>query len=272
MKRKTTKGRVLFINAELSEYDLQQRIDKIADAMGLPCTPSNLDIWQMKGACTTIGPLIPEIVKRQESVGEPYALIVPDPLYSFHGDRDENSNSEMALTMRELAELSEATGAACWISHHFSKGGQSGKDHLDRGSGAGVLSRSPDTIMTLTAHKEENCYSVETTCRSFSRPEDFVVEWRYPLWAVADGLDPAELKKPGAGRSAQYTVDQIVDLLPADGLKHGEWKAKAEEEIGIKSSAFNKMLKTAKAENLVRFEFGQYSKNAEEAGYEDDEI
>ena len=120
--------------------------------------------------------------------------------------------------MGELSELTERTGAACWISHHFSKGWQSGKNHLDRGSGAGVLSRAPDTIMTLTAHEQEDCYSVETTCRSFSRPDPFVIRWEYPLWIIDESLNPESLRKQSNGRAPQYSTDQIMALLPQDGL------------------------------------------------------
>lgn len=273
--KNTTKGRTLYINAELSEYDLQQRLERIARAMGLDGIPDGLDVWHVRGLHTTIGAIVPDIARRQDRIGLPYALIVPDPLYSFHGDRDENSNSEMAVSMGELSELTERTGAACWISHHFSKGSQSGKDHLDRGSGAGVLSRSPDTIMTLTSHEEADCYSVETTCRSFARPDPFVVRWHYPLWEIAADLDPADLKRPrGAGRAAQFDPVQIAELLPPEGLTHGEWKKKAEAELGCKATTFNQLLKKAKAAGLVAAGFGRYqaSAAASESGPDEEEI
>lgn len=259
MARDTTQGRCLYINAELSEYDLQQRIDRIAVAMGLPGIPPQLDLWHLRGKHLTIGQLIPSIAERQRAAGQPYVLVVPDPLYSFHGDRDENSNTEMAVSMGELSELAETTGAACWVSHHYSKGSQVGKGHLDRGSGAGVLSRHPDTVMTLTAHEEPGCFSVETTCRSFPPPDSFVLRWRHPLWEIASGLDPDALKRPaGAGRSARFTPKQIADLLPPDGLTHGDWRAKATVELGCSPSTFNSLLAKAKADGLVMLGFGRY--------------
>ena len=255
----TTQGRVLYINAELSRFDLHQRLESIADAMDLPGIPPLLDIWHMKGTRRTIGQLIPAIVERQRGAGR-YSLVVPDPLYSFNGDREENSNTEMAVTMGELSELTERTGAGCWISHHFSKGGQSGKSHLDRGSGAGVLARSPDTILTMTEHGEADCYSVETTCRSFAKPEPFVVRWQYPLWQIASGLDPSDLKRAKSGRGPQFTPGQIVELLPDDGegIRHKEWMEKAGEEIGIKPATFNTLLRSAKDRKMVRCDFGKY--------------
>lgn len=255
----TTQGRVLYINAELSRFDLQKRLERIAEALDLTVIPPMLDVWHMKGTRKTIGQLIPAIVERQRRAGR-YALVVPDPLYSFNGEREENSNTEMAVTMAELSELTERTGAGCWISHHFSKGGQASKSHLDRGSGAGVLARSPDTILTMTEHGEADCYSVETTCRSFAKPEPFVVRWLYPLWQIASGLDPSDLKRAKAGRGALFTPGQIVDLLPEDGegLRHKEWMEKAEEEIGVKAATFNNLLRAAKERKMVRCDFGKY--------------
>lgn len=256
--KKTAQGRCLYINAELSEYDLDSRLSRIVEAMGLPGIPPLLDVWHVRGLHTTIGAIIPDIYRHQDRAGPPYALIVPDPLYSFHGDRDENSNSEMAVSMGELSELTERTGAACWISHHFSKGGQAGKDHLDRGSGAGVLSRSPDTIMTLTAHEQEDCYSVETTCRSFSRPDPFVIRWEYPLWTIDESLNPESLRKQSNGRSTQYSTAQIMALLPKDGLPHHEWLAKAKTELGVSKTTFNRLLNQAKAKGQTFVGFGRY--------------
>ena len=77
--------------------------------------------------------------------------------------------------MAELGELAERTSAAVLVAHHFSKGNKAGTDHLDRASGAGMFARAPDTIMTLTAHEEIDCYTLETTYRNFTRPEPVVV-------------------------------------------------------------------------------------------------
>ena len=84
-----------------------------------------------------------------------------------------------------------------------------------------------------------------------------MVRWEYPLWQIALGLDPSDLKRQ-AGRSARFTVKQIADLLPPDGLTHGEWRAKAEAELGCKRTTFNGLLAKAKAAGLVSPGFGRY--------------
>lgn len=259
---KTTKGRVLYVNAELPRYDLQRRLERLAEALGLNGIPEGLDVIHLRGTSKTIRELIPYVLRQQREVG-PYALILPDPLYAFGGGRDENSNSEQAKTMAELSELAERSGAAVWIAHHFSKGNKSLTEHLDRASGAGMYARAVDVFSTFTRHKEEDCYSVETTCRSFSRPEPFVVRWEYPLWRVAADLDPAELKQQPSqgGRVPKFTAAQIVDILPDGGMKYSEWQRAAEKELVVRASRFAELLKVAKAGGLVvQNVFGVYQR------------
>lgn len=255
---KTTPGRVLLVDPELQPYDGQTRLNYLADALGLKSIPEALDLWRVKGVTLGIRDMIPKILRRQKRVGEPYALILLDSIYCLNGGRDENDNTQQAQTMQELYALTAQTGAAVLVTHHFSKGNKSMTDHLDRASGAGVFARAPDVFMTLTPHQEADCYAVETTCRSFAKPDPFVARWDFPLWSRAEELDPDALKRHGAGRGAQFTVDQIMDLLPEEGLTHGEWREKAKAELGCGKSTFNKLLGKAKTKGLAVCGFGRY--------------
>ena len=270
LKWQTTPGRVLYVDPELPAYDGQTRLLTVADALGLDCIPGGLDLWRVKGERISIRDMIPKIMRRQKEIGEPYALILLDSLYCLNGGRDENDNSAQAETMQELYTLTAQTGAAALTSHHFSKGNKANTDHLDRASGAGVFTRAPDAFMTLTPHREPDCYSVETTCRSFARPDPFVIRWAFPLWSLADELDPDHLKRHGAGRGPQFTPQQIVDLLPADGLSHADWLAKAKAGLRCGKTTFNKLLAKAKADKLVMEGFGKYLPGA--LGAEEEEI
>jgi hypothetical protein len=248
---KTTKGRVLYINGELSRYDMQRRLKQLAFVLGLPGVPSNLDMWHMRGENKTIAQLIPEIMRRQRSAGK-YALILPDPLYCFGGGRDENDNAEQAKTMGEMSEMAERTGAAVFVAHHFSKGNKRDTDHLDRASGAGMFARAVDTFMTFTRHEEEGAYTVETTTRSFAKPDKFVVRWEYPLWSMATDLDPDELKKPNkGGRPAKYSVEKLVEVISKGGMSSGEIYQAYRNESGISERHFKNLLRDAKTRNMI---------------------
>lgn len=256
----TTQGDTLYINGELPPYDLQTRPKCLAEALGIGEVPGNVDVWHLRGQRKTIRALLPQLLRRQDERGKPYSLIVPDPLYYFNGDRDENDNTAQAETMGELAELAERTGAAVLVAHHFSKGNKSLAEHLDRASGAGMFARAVDTFITLTAHEEPDCYTVETTCRSFAKPRKFVVRWDYPLWRVDEELDPDRLRPhPGAGRTPRFTPEGLVDLLPGDGLNHKDWLAAAQRELKIGRSRFNELIHMAKSTGLVVSAFGLYT-------------
>ena len=255
-------GRVLYVNAELPDYDLESRLKVLCDALGLAGLPAGLDVWHLRGRTMSIPQLLPAILRRQREQG-PYALILPDPLYRFGQGRDENDNAVQALTMAELNELAERTSAAVLAAHHFSKGNKAGVDHLDRASGAGMFARAPDLIATLTAHEETDAYTLEATCRSFAKPDPVVVRWKYPLWTVADELDPERLKRQ-MGRPAKFSTDDLLDLLPADGLSHGEWLEKAVEETGIGKTRFSELVRIAKGTGQVVSAFGKYVRGGAE--------
>jgi hypothetical protein len=123
-----------------------------------------------------------------------------------------------------------------------------------------MYARAVDVFATFTRHEEEDCYAVETTCRSFQRPEPFVVRWEYPLWRVVADLDPAALKQqPNQnGRVPKFTAAQIAGVLSEGGMKFADLQKKAEQELGIKSSRFAELLKVAKVGGMVRQEFGLY--------------
>jgi len=255
----TTKGRALYINGELPPWDMEKRLEKLASALGLQSVPDGLDVWHLRGEILSIRQLVPDVVRRQEVLGTPYAIVIPDPLYCFAGGRDENDNSEQAVTMHELGELSERTGAATMAAHHFSKGNQADKEHLDRGSGAGMFARAVDTFLTLTKHEVEDHYTVETTARSFAKPKSFVVKWDCPLWKRDDQMDPEKLKttnKPG--RPKEFSALSFAKLVPKDGIKHGDWEKLAFDRLGATEKQFRNGLQEALNANLVSKIAGSY--------------
>lgn len=84
------------------------------------------------------------------SISEMFDLIVIDPIYLLI-DGDENSNQAMARFMsEEIAAYRDAYGAAVVFTHHYVKAWNGVKFHADRIAGAGVLSRYPDVIITLS--------------------------------------------------------------------------------------------------------------------------
>ena len=184
---------VIFINFEVPHEFFMDRARAVCEAMGIEY-PENLLIWSLRDVSNNLTVIL-EVLKERLTNG--CALLCIDPIYKALGDRDENSAGDMGILMQEVNDLIKMTGAAVAFGAHYSKGNQAEKDPLDRISGSGVFARDPDTIMGLTAHEEDSCFTVHSALRNFPGRDAFVVEWDFPLFKIREELDPNKLKKHG---------------------------------------------------------------------------
>ncbi len=258
--RETKKGKVLYVNFELQRGFFQKRLRAVMEARGV--TPEQIrgkfSILNMRDVkFGSPGTLIQKLIDR--TAGKNYLMITLDPLYMLYGDNDENSASEMAKVMSELGDLGGKSGAAVLFGHHFSKGNQSGKDMRDRGSGSGVIMRNVDTIMTMTAHKEEDTFIVECVPRNFPPWKPLVVRPEHPLMVVDEDADPTDFRPANASRRApDFPDEQVLALLDAAPLRQTDWKQRALEELGMAGSTFNNRLKALKQSDAVVLEGSLY--------------
>ncbi|MFZ4776926.1 MAG: AAA family ATPase [Terrimicrobiaceae bacterium] len=239
----TTTAKVLYINFELQDFSIHERLKLIMGGKDKIDRPPNLDLWNLRGHCTAFEYLIPEVINRIREHG--YGLIIIDPIYKGLGDSDENSASGIGRLMNEIERLAVETGAAVVFGAHFSKGNQSRKESIDRMSGSGVFARDPDTILTMTAHGKEETYSVDVTLRNFAPLKPFCVEWVFPLMVKNDRLDPENLKDP-AVKKVIHTPEKVLALLPEEGLTLADWKKAAigtEEEKIMSDRTFSQKKK-----------------------------
>jgi len=212
----TTKGRVLYVNFELPEFMIARRLHRIAKAKGVELT-NDLQVLTLRGVVDPTVDLSDELPNFCRREG-PFDLIAVDPYYKLSGGRDEIGTDQVMNVLNKLEKLSMQTGAAVAFSHHFSKGNQSGKESMDRASGSGAFARDPDAILTMTAHEQVDCLTVEMTLRNFAPVPAFVVRWDHPLFVRDDGADPTALKQSKGGKTgprandAMATAQQV--LLP----------------------------------------------------------
>ena len=87
----TVKGRVLFLNFELPEWAIKERIMSMLpivkmDGVDIKTVTDGLDFWNLRGEAADLFLLLPRFKAAIES-GE-YALIIIDPLYKMLGDAD----------------------------------------------------------------------------------------------------------------------------------------------------------------------------------------
>lgn len=221
----TTPGKVLFLNFEIQPHAWQQRILAVARAMGATIEPGQITLWNLRGHAADFRQLIPKIIERCRT--ENFALIVLDPIYKIYGNTDENSAGNVALLLNALERLATETGAAIAFGAHFAKGNAAGKEAIDRISGSGVFARDPDSLLIFTKHETVNAFTVEPILRNFAPVDPFVVRWEFPLMHRDEELDPHRLKQVG-GRPAKHSEDDLLALLPPDGLLTREWLLAAE--------------------------------------------
>ena len=226
----TAKGRVLYLNTELSERSFQKRLGYICRAKGISGADlGNLDLWHLRGKTSPWNVIIPKIRTRVKTAG--YQVIIIDPLYRLYGSLKENSAEDMGVLTNALGELAEESGAALAIATHHSKGNQAAKEAIDRISGSGVIARDADALIDFTANEVEDAFSVSLRLRDFKPMDDFGVSWRFPLFYRDANIDPAKIKT-AAGRKSQFEPVALLSVIAGrtseNPISISEWSALAE--------------------------------------------
>lgn len=164
--------KVLYIDAELPievalnrMHNIWRKLDNV-----IPVFPETLDIKSTKNKSVTLSDVADDI---EHDPGR-YDLVIIDPLYMFINS-DQNDNAQMKKEMEQIQRI-YATGAAVIVNHHMTKGMQNGKMSIDRASGAGVISRFFDSILTLNLLQPEPTDEgrperIEADTRSFKQPD-----------------------------------------------------------------------------------------------------
>lgn len=230
----TIAGNVLYINFEIPKSFFRKRSRKLASTKGINKVPESLHAWNLRGKAAPLWKLLPDFLRRLKR-GK-YILVIIDPIYKSLGGREENAAEDVAEICNEMEQLAVEAGCAVMYAAHFSKGNQAGKEAIDRISGSGVWARDADSLMIMTKHKEDDCYTVETILRNLPEQPPIVVRWQYPLMVRDEELNPDELKKPG-GRPKTYNTDDVWALL-SEQRTTTEWENAAKTELGVGRSRF----------------------------------
>ena len=188
----TNAGKVLYINFEIPDFFFRERKDSVCKARGLTEPSPNLFVWNLRGMAQSFDLIKPKFARMM--VNQNFSAVILDPIYKTLGHRDENAAGDIADLFNELENLALEVGSAVIFAAHFSKGSQAGKSPMDRISGSGVYARSPDTLLTMTEHEDEGCYTVDCTVRNNKSPASFVVGLDFPIFTRTSGKSPAALK------------------------------------------------------------------------------
>jgi hypothetical protein len=241
----THKRRVLFLNFELKPNNFWKRVYRVRRAMGLEKT-AEFTAWNLRGCGFSMDTHADELIRRAKAAGA--QVIILDPIYKLFGDRNESSAGDMATLMALFDKVATATGAAIIYAHHFAKGNSAAREAIDLGSGSGVFARDPDCLIALRRLSEtegDNTFSCEVTLREFAPVEKFGVRREHPLMIRDGRVNTANLQVTGTG-ARKYSADQLVGLLPPQGLRVSKWREEAQTRLGMAHSTFHEYLPAAK--------------------------
>ena len=255
--RRCTKLPVVYINFELHDWAIAQRMNALCTAR-TDCKElgDTLHLWNLRGHNADITLLRPKL--EEQLARHQFGLIILDPAYKVLGNRDENANGEIASLMNELEAMARSSGAAVVVAHHFAKGDSTAKSAMDRMSGAGAWARDPDSIVVLTPHEEENCFTVTSILRNLPQLPEFVVEWNYPLMRLAKDLNPEALRRPQTKNKVCSDKEFVEAVLGTDSKNYKNVISQARELFAMSEATANRYLGRLKEAGLICHSGGLY--------------
>jgi hypothetical protein len=252
----TVAGRVLLLDNELHGETIAHRLPAVAAARGVNFSPiaDLIDVQVLRGRLTDLVSLSPYFHSLRP---DHYRLVICDALYRFLPPKtDENDNGALAVIYNHVDQYADHLGAAMGMVHHSSKGNQSGKSVTDVGSGAGAQSRAADTHLILRAHKEPGAVVLDAAVRSFQPVTPRVLRWTFPVWQVADDLDPADLKpekskKNGKPPAKEWGVGAFVAEFVTAEPRARDLIIEDAFEKGCSRREAGRLLKVAEGKDLI---------------------
>ena len=207
----TRASTVIYVNLEIAQFSYRKRLRLICAGRGFDLTANPpLCLWNRRGKDNEITQLAVRIRRQAARLGAD--LIIIDPIYKTYGDREENSNTEMAQLLNELEKLAHDTGAAVLIAAHFPKGNLTGRDAIDRVAGASVFGRDPDTLLVMTPHEQPDAFTVSPILRDFPPQPEIVIQWtNFHFQRIA--ADPKSIQgrdHKSASASAQPATTYLI--------------------------------------------------------------
>ncbi|MCS6245221.1 MAG: AAA family ATPase [Opitutus sp.] len=214
----TRASAVIYVNLEIARFSYRKRLRIVCTARGYdPSTNARFHVWNRRGKDNEITGLATRIRKQAARIGA--ELIIIDPIYKTYGDREENSNTEMAQVLNELEKLAHDTSAAVLIAAHFPKGNLTGRDAIDRVAGASVFGRDPDALLIMTPHDQPDAFTVTPILRDLPPQPEFVIQWAAQHFQRI-AADPKAIQgrdhKPSSGTRAPVMLTGSYRALFSD--------------------------------------------------------
>jgi AAA domain len=248
------RGNVLILDNELHCETTADRIPRVARAMGMKTDDyaDSLFIENMRGKhfdVKAIGKYLAQFRPRD------FNLVIVDAFYRIlPAGTSENDNGAMTEIYNDIDSFAAKLNCAIVLIHHTSKGNQSSKSITDTGSGAGAQSRAADSHLVLRPHSEPDVVVMEAVTRSWPSPQPTCLQWEFPLWSVAEGLDPNQLKdaKPARGQSDRPSKFDAALVKVMELLSQSPHTARAlRRECHTNQNTINEIIETLFEQNKI---------------------
>lgn len=237
----TQKGKTLIIDNELHCESIAERNRVIylarnwADGSnGTFPHKGMLEYAPIRGKLIDIDGLWPKILKK---IPKGYFnLIVLDAFYKFYpltGNFSENNNAQMTALYTKLDAYAHDLDTSFLLVHHPTKGDQGGKNVLDVGAGAGVITRATDTHLILRPNPHNGKIVIEFKARTFPTLPAKEATYTYPVFTVEREMSPEELEK-----TKPQSKDKKKEFQPQDLVALFKGKPMTREEIIFASESF----------------------------------
>ena len=234
--------RVLYVDFELHEWELDERCASACN-WDVPQNLATLSLRKHYDVRSTES--LSRVLKTIQA--HQFDVVILDCLYKFNSADDENDNAAMKAIGSWMDEIIAKYGITPILIHHFGKGGQAGKDVIDRFRGASSVVGEMDGLISIISHENEGCYIVESVVRSFKSTPSFVARWDYPHWVLSEDLDASRAAKPGAKK--KQGDDKLLALIPS-----GEDNAAffGDMNLGISKQQFIRRIKDIDAIQVIK--------------------
>ena len=202
----TMKGKVMYLQSELADYALTQRIDLMLK--GYPTEVydhAQMNFLISSGRIRLDSNEGLNALKEKVKLEQPLLLII-DPLYDMHSKNEDNAN-EMAPLLSNIREVAREFGCAVILIHHQGKkneGYSTNAGHACRGSSA--FADVPDSSISLSRDREG--HTLRGIFRNRPSLEDFRLKFD----------DKALLFSPAVQIVKVKTRDKIINALKEEPL------------------------------------------------------
>lgn len=233
------RGRVLYIDPELSQVEFDNRCKRVAEAMGAdPLEVSErTQSWQLDGVLIKDEPPTIEYVAAtiaKFAGEESFDLIVIDSA-SFLVRGDENASVDVRRFWAYVGRIRRATGAAVLVIHHEGHARSGDRDAIARARGSSAWGDCPGSPLALTE-----------IFPSAGEPSDYLEEGERAFVLEDSGM------RSHAGVGGRHVIwHWPTHVLDTTGLTEG-WKPKSSQGDGGKQTAnLNKVKRELRATQCV---------------------